>query len=431
MADNFREECSNSNTKSLVPAKELFLNKRKKGKEASSQFEYCKVCRLNHDQGQRHKYFPSHKKSLSIYLSRFESRLADVRFFLNNPIALRPENDSHNRFWCIFCDVDVLEIGSSFACNNAINHLSSADHLKNLKHFLWKYGGVMDCLDSFRILDTDVRKWKKKCVSLKKEAALSEERSVGASSGISNDIHGNHKIGNFHHFETNNNCSISSSYLNDVTPLQHSTHEYQIFHPEISGDANAVYVPTTLSNSTESLYSANNLNESRMNQQPLSSGSISFFTRDYKQVHQSGGQGNEESNPHGNVHSGAAPPWLDSSEHSLMDYSLESVSAANGSVPNRSEKSQKLNPKRVGAAWAEKRKIEMELEKRGEISKSTCHPDWLPNFGSVWQSGSRKESRKEFEMEKQNLSKGGTQYDVSSEIKPYISKRMHQEAAKK
>lgn len=41
---------------------------------------------------------------------------------------------------------------------NAINHLASADHLKNLKHCLWKYGGGMDRLDTFRISEPDVAK---------------------------------------------------------------------------------------------------------------------------------------------------------------------------------------------------------------------------------------------------------------------------------
>ena len=41
---------------------------------------------------------------------------------------------------------------------NAINHLASADHLKNLKSFLWKYGGKMDQVDSFRISEEDLAK---------------------------------------------------------------------------------------------------------------------------------------------------------------------------------------------------------------------------------------------------------------------------------
>lgn len=45
-------------------------------------------------------------------------------------------------------------------CNssNAIKHLASADHLKNLKHFFWKYGGDVERLDDYRILEADVAK---------------------------------------------------------------------------------------------------------------------------------------------------------------------------------------------------------------------------------------------------------------------------------
>ena len=86
-----------------------------KKKKKKSEYEFCKVCNLNHDQGQRHKYFPSHKSSLSNFLSRFQAKHSDVRFFLKNPSPLRPELASKNRFWCVFCDSDIDEIGSSFA----------------------------------------------------------------------------------------------------------------------------------------------------------------------------------------------------------------------------------------------------------------------------------------------------------------------------
>lgn len=45
-----------------------------------------------------------------------------------------------------------------FFSSNAINHLASADHLKNLKHFLWKFGGGTDYIDKFRITDSEVDK---------------------------------------------------------------------------------------------------------------------------------------------------------------------------------------------------------------------------------------------------------------------------------
>jgi hypothetical protein len=125
----------------------------------------------------------------------------------------------------------------------------------------------------------------------------------------------------------------------------------------------------------------------------------------------------------GNVHSGAPPPWFEATKGSQINVQL---TPATGSLvfPNKSGKSKNLNPKRVGAAWAEKRKIELEMEKRGEIVKDDCAANWLPNFGRVWQSGSRKESRKEFEMEKQKFPDLGSKSEMPLKIQPYVSKRM-------
>ena len=47
---------------------------------------------------------------------------------------------------------------TSCISNNAINHLVSVDHFKKLKHFMWKYGGAMDRVDTFRISEADVAK---------------------------------------------------------------------------------------------------------------------------------------------------------------------------------------------------------------------------------------------------------------------------------
>lgn len=119
-----------------------------------------------------------------------------------------------------------------------------------------------------------------------------------------------------------------------------------------------------------------------------------------------------------NVHTGAPPPWLEASEHDAKNGSI-----ANHVLPSSGKgKSGKLNPKRVGAAWAERRRAEIELEKRGEVVPETSDSSWLPNFGSVWQSGSRKESRKEFEKNHKLDEKNSP--ELSPEIKPYISKRM-------
>ena len=125
----------------------------------------------------------------------------------------------------------------------------------------------------------------------------------------------------------------------------------------------------------------------------------------------------------GNVHSGAPPPWLEATEVNQLNVLQKPGSGSLTYLINKSGKSHKLNPKRVGAAWAERRKIELEMERRGEIVTSNCDVNWLPNFGRVWQSGSRKESRKEYEMEKQKLPKVENE-SLSIKIQPYISKRM-------
>ncbi|XP_020599244.1 TITAN-like protein [Phalaenopsis equestris] len=125
-----------------------------------------------------------------------------------------------------------------------------------------------------------------------------------------------------------------------------------------------------------------------------------------------------------NVYTGGLPPWLemcDESEKNLVNFGAN----MNNRAPLAQKgKSKKLNPKRVGAAWAEKRRIELEMEKKGEIVMDSVDDNWLPNFGRVWQAGTRKESRKEFERENHKLFKDGLHSEASFKLQPYISKRM-------
>ncbi|XP_038894293.1 TITAN-like protein isoform X2 [Benincasa hispida] len=421
-----------------------------KKKEKKSAYEYCFVCKLNHDQGQRHKYFPNHKKSLSAFLSRFEIKLSDVRFFLKTPFPLSPEYSSHNRFWCIFCDVQVNENDSSFACN-AIKHLASADHLKNLKHFFWKCGGDVQRLDSYRLLEADVAKWEKKC----------KVQSISASSspGPTNDIHNQVQYGNFDNFGNNNIHSVESSSSISVLPLHSYTNEYQVSNSSHSGSSdvsNLVSFPHDTAVSLHAgscsgahVWSSKNLTFSEDNKHyHLDSGRTCTANghssgQGMYETHQNERTVNEVSHPEGfqtltrisnivfgdsggNVHSGMLPPWLENPEDSGFKVQISPVVGGGVSL-NESAKSKKLNPKRVGAAWAEKRKMELEMEKRGEIVQGYGDKNWLPNFGRVWQSGSRKESRKEFEKEKSKLLMVENSPETNVNIQPYISKRMRRD----
>ncbi|KAK2975590.1 hypothetical protein RJ640_014077, partial [Escallonia rubra] len=364
----------------------------------NEEYEFCAVCKLNHNQGRRHNYFPNHVKSLSAFLARFQSKLADVRFFLKNPSLLRPEHASRNRLWCAFCGSDIDGLGSTFACGNAITHLASADHLKNLKGFLWKYGGGMDHVDSFRVSEVDLARWEKKCKLLKTDGASDGFRGVVI--GPVNDIQLNSE--NIDTFDKNNIQSLNSSFSNGVVePLQIYTNErYQVSHEifrvqelgPLRQDADSyLHVGTQLDkNACSSNYFTGLHNLTQIS---------SIVCGDAT----------------GNVHSGAPPPWLDSSEGKQVDVKRSPF--------NKSRKCSKLNPKRVGAAWAERRKVELEMEKRGALA-TNFDANWLPNFGRVWQSGSRKESMKEFEVETKKSSKVETQCEMPMQLQPYVSKKM-------
>ncbi|KAK7410999.1 hypothetical protein VNO78_02301 [Psophocarpus tetragonolobus] len=405
--------------------------RKKKQQQKKSEFEFCKACNINHDQGLRHKYFPNHKKSLSTFLSRFRKKLSDVRFFLNAPIPLNPQLASRNRFWCVFCDLDIDEHSSSFASANAIRHLASAEHVKILKHLFWKYGAASDQLDAFMISDADVDKWEKKCAARSDESSEGSRRAVIGPS--SDDIHNQLNNGNNDSFENVYSHSVKSYPSNAVLPLQSYTNEYQISCSGLPGVAN--FATTSEACSGANPFALQDFTvERRSHSLPRVGGQLStdgFASNN--QVQDNGRMvGGVNSHPGlqmitqissvpneiagANVYSEAPPPWLDATEGIQMHSHSKKVG-----------KSKMLNPKRVGAAWVEKRKIEIEKEKRGETVRNECNANWLPNFGRVWQSGSRRESRKEFEREKQKLN-DEIQPEMPIKIQPYVSKRMRMDS---
>ncbi|XP_022001578.1 TITAN-like protein isoform X2 [Helianthus annuus] len=406
-----------------------------KPKRKNTEFEFCKVCKLNHNQGRRHNFFPNHVKSLSSFLSRFQTKISDVRFFLKNPSLLPPDLASRNKFWCVFCDSDVTEHDSAFTCENGIRHLASADHLRNLKSFMWKYGGGMDQIDRFRFTEADLAKYEKKCISL--TSGSGSEQSHGPLIGPSNDIHNERKFDYVDNFDRTRIISHNSSYQNNVLPLQDYTNEkYQVSHSDLSGHV----ATSTSSYDNQSLSSASNANfaNNLRGVSGLTEGyhhnGLGKTCQVYAEKRESNGNGSSaglqqltqisstfyEPNA-GNVHSGAPPPWFSATN----GIHLDAIKTKN-KTKTKTVKS-KLNPKRVGAAWAEKRKLEMEMEKRGALPVNTFDASWLPNFGRVWQSGSRKDSRKEFEVEAKKPIKDESQNaDSSMQLQPYISKRMQQ-----
>lgn len=131
----------------------------------------------------------------------------------------------------------------------------------------------------------------------------------------------------------------------------------------------------------------------------------------------------------GSMTANVIPPWLNEKE-----FGESFIDAKSQLFPSNQRKKQKIsNPNRVGAAWAEKRKLEMQLEQSTSQDTLKVSEDlWLPNFGRVWQSGPRGDTRKEFikETKRSPSSRRSETVEKLSEdviYVPYVSKRKLQE----
>ncbi|XP_042375275.1 TITAN-like protein [Zingiber officinale] len=422
------------------PSKMASNAKAKRTGGGRREFQFCSVCRCNHDQGNRHRYFPGHVRALTTLLSRFHRKISDLRSFVRNPSLLLPEHDAAlNRLWCIFCSCDLHETDSLFARSNAIRHLASSMHLLNLKNFLEKHGGGMDRVDSFRVSEADLVKWEKGCEALKGAVPFSCNRTIEPSLGSSKDIQ--HAVTS--NIEENSVHSTFSYISDSVIPLQNLTNEnYVEYHPKVNGFPISGSISNAATSCSISMEGNDGLNNACIFGSPSRQLSVSTSTCNVKNVIRlppnnsidkrigSAGDPNQvlpeptlrslsSEVSQLNVHAGGPPPWFEISEGQGSNVTKEDTNTNTlASQSFHSMKSKELNPKRVGAAWAERRRAELKMEKREIVSKS-----WLPNFGSVWQEGTRKKSRKEFEMRNRIHSGNESPSEISPKVQPYISKR--------
>ncbi|KAH0462420.1 hypothetical protein IEQ34_009995 [Dendrobium chrysotoxum] len=423
----------------------------KKEESGGESFEFCEVCNLNHDQGRRHRYFPKHSRTLANTLSRFQNKFSELQFFIRNPSFLRSEHAALNSIWCVFCALDISETGGYFRqCHPSFRERGAL--LESKEH-----GGGIDRVDLFRVSEADLLKWEKGCEALKNVASSSSEGPIGPALGPSKDIQFKHEL-NSNKMDSFNNHSISSFTSNvshPVLPLQRYTNEnYWVCQPNGNGSATAAHVDKDsirLSLGLRGNVSLDHMGGLESVDRHLTGAECNRVDFKGKRGHMETevyniGTDYRESNgalqmltrialpsegSPANVHTGGLPPWLDmcdEREKSLLNFGAH----MNNHAPLAHKgKSKKLNPKRVGAAWAEKRRIELEMEKTGEIVMDSVDANWLPNFGRVWQAGTRKESRKEFERENKKMFKDDLHSEASSMLQPYISKRMRMDSSSK
>ncbi|XP_022850295.1 TITAN-like protein [Olea europaea var. sylvestris] len=314
------------------------------------------------------------------------------------------------------------------------------------------YSSIVENISCFDCLSKSILRspvlWEKKCNGLKTESANAE--SHGTLIGPMNDIHNELNFDSVNSFDK---TDIQFFYFNtskSVVPLQSYTNERsQISYSDLSrvseagpplqnmlggtqvGDArvlknSAGYVGYQHSCNTlvgACLSSGYVINGSQVcpGERTANGVSSSQVLQNLTQITSLPREATE-----GNVHTGAPPPWFDATEGNQQDVMLKPEFS---NFVSHSGKSSKLNPKRVGAAWAERRKKELELERKGELVTNNFDANWLPNFGRVWQSGTRKESRKEFHKENKSSIEVESKSEKLISLQPYISKRMRRDAS--
>jgi hypothetical protein len=84
------------------------------GAAAAAEFEFCELCRRNHDQGRRHRYLPAHRAALAAALTRFRSKLSDLRRAVLHG-AFSSSHPPRPRLWCPFCSTDLVDLDSPSA----------------------------------------------------------------------------------------------------------------------------------------------------------------------------------------------------------------------------------------------------------------------------------------------------------------------------
>ncbi|MCO5547026.1 hypothetical protein L7F22_000467 [Adiantum nelumboides] len=369
----------------------------------NKQFEHCKVCRFSHNRGKAHRYSTTHKQRLDSHLSKALLKIRDLSFFLSNPTFLRPSDRALNSFWCSFCDITITEIDSTFACSNTLRHLASALHLDAVRNFWYENGAEAEKRHLYSIELEELAKWEDACKALSAASA-----SVELAHGVVNNIPSACSTSVGTYFDTVSVACCTNSHTSDPLPLYKEENScYNAIDNRSLAVANGCNISGTVLD-TE-IYGASAMMCNSNLEQHLGLTCIRVPS----------GPGG------GNVHNGAPPPWLQisGSKTDCAVHALQNCSATLSRSKERQLKKMR-NPKRVGAAWADKRRVEMQREAVGHSLQrgSQVDKEWLPNFGGVWQSGSRRETRKEFEAER-SISLESFNPASRKTIQPYVSKR--------
>ena len=329
---------------------------------ADERCEYCSVCRYNHSEGRKHIYVKSHQQKLSVILNKFGEKVQLARRCVLKPSVLEGELEPDSQVWCYCCDKDVPR------------HTTTGD-------ITVQWGGLIKHLASSGHHKCTRRYWWLH--------------------------HADHdKLQNF---------LIHRVEFSRYTELMKE--EVQKVESRIEAKQERTKMATLVREHTLQqavMFEQQNIQSFAASVTPSATSTSSSSSR------------SKGKQSHGNIHTGATPPWLrddDDEEEEDCDTKEPDCKRTCSIGPSEEQFKQhrehvirsKLNPNRVGANFY-KEKL------------NTSGDNWLPSFGGVWNYGPRSKYKKA-----QGRSSSGAKNSNSSSVnvhisnlvvKPYVRKRI-------
>ncbi|KAL1925733.1 uncharacterized protein VTP21DRAFT_616 [Calcarisporiella thermophila] len=321
------------------------------------EFTFCHLCKCNHQDGRRHLYSKSHQSRLSAVIDKYKTGLQRYRVHLSDPLPLESVLQQPT-FWCRFCEKEVKPCYSSedrqYFASHIFQHIADPQHSECVENFFRTNKGDIKLKSQLILSSKDLKKYERKVRLKNKQFDDAEQKQQ-----------------------------------NDGEKQKNEQYQYELQLAEIPPETtvqSSVLPDRYLGTTAPQLYSKR-VNEGVMARKDEEEGEeedIDLFNASHLtrvKIPQVQGVGNVFT-------PGSIPPWLQD------DDSGTSVSSSREIGPpveaflraKKMEMKRKLNPKRVGAT------IDRELP----VGKN-----WLPNFGRVWNAGSRRVTRLEFLEEQQ------------------------------
>eukprot|EP01104_Vermistella_antarctica_P013322 TRINITY_DN400_c0_g1_i2.p1 TRINITY_DN400_c0_g1~~TRINITY_DN400_c0_g1_i2.p1 ORF type:complete len:417 (-),score=94.51 TRINITY_DN400_c0_g1_i2:55-1305(-) len=395
------------------------------------------------------------RTQVKIFLGKELKKLSSLRELLSAPRAILTEIERGPMYWCGFCEREVGNERDLFASESAIFHVTSKNHGQHVARFFSDVGGDPALKSSFVLEQTELKKYKETIHRLSLESSACDQPSdlSSFSSSLSSSSFSSPSPTNTLSVSSSSSPFSTSSALpvgpivrplstkkrkampateavqrlmkmassrSDCAPmplLREQDHqgegegvggECSPQFPLPSAIPGPMLSSTTSSTSSSSLLApaiGPSLRHTSKQPTPISRQTVSASGSGVTRI---------TIRPHSaNMYTGAQPPWLTAGEGggdgdvaappSFSDSSGTSHDA--DTVESEAEIKEYIQQLRVKSSHQKAKehknknpdRVGKLVDRDGiVVGDGGDAGDWLPNFGSVWESGARSKTRKSF-----------------------------------